>query len=162
MLTGRYSDDDLPLASRTARALDLPTMIGNNWHSEWLLVDQGRVNDFADLTMDHQWIHVDPERADREGTQTIVHGFLTLTLFPRFAANILKITDYSQALNYGFDKLRFTGTVPVGARIRMKMTIADVTPRGNALTLRRHCEIEVEGRDRPAIVADWLTLFYPN
>lgn len=153
---------DSPTPQRTIRAADMAQLVGETFVSDWCVVDQQRIDAFADVTDDHQWIHVDVERAKREGGGTIAHGFLVLSLFPFFADAMIKVTDVTRALNYGFDKLRFTTPVPAGARIRMRMQVEAVEPRGAGLQMRRACTIEVEGADRPAVVAEWLALFFPT
>ena len=153
---------DAATAQRSIRAADLAQLVGETLVSDWFAVDQSRINAFAEATNDHQWIHVDVERATREAGGTIAHGFLVLSLFPSFVNAMVEVTDVAQVLNYGFDKLRFTAPVPAGARIRMRMRVEAVEPRGAGLQLRRHCTIEVDGAERPAVVADWLTLFFPT
>ena len=96
--------------------------------SEWMTVDQGMIDRFADATGDHQWIHVDVERAKREmpGGKTIAHGYLTLSLVPRMAASLVTVTKRSRGINYGSNKVRFTSTVPAGSRIRLHQKIVKV------------------------------------
>lgn len=153
---------DAATPQRTIRAADLAQLVGETLVSDWFAVDQRRINGFAEVTNDHQWIHVDVERAKREAGGTIAHGFLVLSLLPQFANAMIKVTDVAQELNYGFDKVRFTAPVASDARIRMRMQIEAAEPRGGGLQLRRGCTIEVEGAERPAVVADWLTLFFPK
>jgi acyl dehydratase len=153
---------DGPTPQRTIRAADMAQLVGETFVSDWFTIDQARIDAFADVTNDHQWIHVDVERARREGSETIAHGFLTLSLFPYFVDAMIKVTDFTHALNYGFDKLRFTSPVSSGARIRMRMRIEGVEPRGAGMQMRRNCTIEVEGAERPAVIADWLALFFPK
>ena len=128
--------------------------------SEWREVTQEMINQFADATDDHQFIHVDPERAAKETPfgGTIAHGFLTLSLLSTLAYEALPMLEgATMGINYGFDKLRFTAPVPAGSRVRMRATLVDVTPRDDGVTLRRRCVVEIEGQERPAIYAEWLT-----
>ena len=141
---------------------DLPGLAGQEiGHSEWTVVSQERINQFAEATGDHQWIHVDVERAKREMGSTIAHGFLTLSLLPMLAAQIMRTTGVSRGINYGLNKLRFTGMVPSGARVRLKEKMLSVEPKGDGLQLTRECTVEIEGQDRPALVAEWVTVVYP-
>jgi acyl dehydratase len=131
--------------------------------SEWMTVDQGMIDKFADATGDHQWIHVDVERAKREmpGGKTIAHGFLTLSLVPRMAATLVNITKRSRGINYGSNKVRFTSPVPAGARIRLKQRITSVDDvAGNGVRVTSEVTVEVEGQERPALVAEIMGLRY--
>src|SRR5213079_2164463 len=98
--------------------------------SDWITVDQAMIDRFADATGDHQWIHVDVERARREmpGGKTIAHGYLTLSLVPRMAATLLKVSKRSRGINYGSNKVRFTSAVPAGSRVRLRQRIVNVEP----------------------------------
>ena len=131
--------------------------------SDWLLIDQARINQFADATEDHQWIHVDVERAKRESPfgAPIAHGFLTLSLLPQLTSQIRRIEGVTTTVNYGLDKVRFTSPVKMGARIRMTVIIAEVSEvKGNGLHLVADATIEIEGEERPAVVARFLNRFY--
>ena len=140
---------------------DLPSMIGQETClSDWLLVDQERVNKFAEATGDFQWIHVDVERAQREIGGTIAHGFLTLSLIPALSSSKLTVRGVSRAVNYGSDKVRFTGMVKVGKRVRLRQKLLAVEPRGGGLQLRNECTVEIEGEERPALVAEILLVYY--
>ncbi len=131
--------------------------------SDWLTVDQNRINQFADCTGDHQWIHIDVERAQREspfGT-TVAHGYLTLSLLPLLQRTVGAVpTGFKLAINYGLDKARFIAPVPAGARIRDHVTLVAAEDKGGGRTLvtTRH-SIEIEGQEKPALVADTLTMF---
>lgn len=132
--------------------------------SDWVVIDQTMIDKFADATGDHQWIHVDVERAKQEmpGGKTIAHGFLTLSLVPRLSATIWSIEHRSRGLNYGLNKLRFTAPVPVDARVRLvqKLLAADdVKDAGIRLTFEN--TIEIEGQTQPALVAEGLSIVYP-
>ncbi|GGO12720.1 MaoC family dehydratase [Microbispora rosea subsp. aerata] len=132
-------------------------------YSEWREITQERVNLFADATGDHQWIHVDPERAkDGPFGNTIAHGFLTLSLLPSLVGELYRVEGLRMAINYGLNKVRFPQPVPVGSRVRAGAEIADVkdAPSGSLVNLR--VTIEAEGAGKPACVADTLTLFVPQ
>jgi acyl dehydratase len=130
--------------------------------SEWLEIDQGRVDAFADTTGDHQWIHVDVERAkDGPFGGTIAHGYLTLSLIPQFSVQIFGLETPGAKLNYGVNKVRFPNPVKVGAKIRASASIAEVTdiPAGKQMVTRY--VIEIEGEDKPACVAETVVLLLP-
>jgi acyl dehydratase len=130
--------------------------------SDWVTIDQRRVNQFADATGDHQWIHVDLERA-KTGPfgGTIAHGYLTLSLVPWLGSQVFKLQTPGAKLNYGVNKVRFPNPVLVGKRIRSHVTIGDVTdiPSGKQLTVRH--TIEIEGEAKPACVAESVVLLLP-
>ena len=131
--------------------------------SEWVTVTQEMIDKFAEATGDHQWIHVDVERAKRElpGGKTIAHGYLTLSLLPRMMPELLKVTKRSRGVNYGSNKVRFVSPVPAGARVRLRSTIKNVEPvEGNGVRITFEAVIEVEGQQRPAMVAETLGIQY--
>ena len=141
---------------------DVASLVGEEVGvSDWLTVDQARVDRFAEATGDHQWIHVDVERATREIGGPIAHGYLTLSLIPYFAAQILRVSGVARGLNYGTEKVRFTGMVRVGARLRMRQTLVAAEPKAGGLQLQSRCTLEVEGEPRPACVAETLSVIYP-
>ena len=127
--------------------------------SDWLTVTQEMIDQFAGLTNDQQWIHVDVERAKREsrfGT-TVAHGFLTLSLLSQLMHQAVEVRgDFKMLINYGFNRLRFVSPVPANSRIRMRLSVKSVTE--NEVTWLT--TVEVEGAERPAIVAEWLERFY--
>jgi acyl dehydratase len=129
--------------------------------SDWLVVSQERINQFADATDDHQWIHVDPERA-RSGPfgTPIAHGFLTLSLFIPLWASLLEISDATTLLNYGLNKVRFTSPVPVGSRVRLTATLATVEKVKGGYQLAVSGVIEIEGQERPAVIVEFLARVY--
>lgn len=131
--------------------------------SDWVEIDQAMINDFADATGDHQWIHVDPERAAREtpGGKTIAHGFLLLSLFPRLSDEFFHVAQNSYTLNYGLERLRFTAMVPVGSRVRLRQSIASAEKKDNGVRLVFDGVLEIEGSERPAVVAQTIRLIYP-
>ncbi len=130
--------------------------------SDWVTIDQRRVNQFADATGDHQWIHVDRERA-QEGPfgGTIAHGYLTLSLIPWLGSNVFKLATPGAKLNYGVNKVRFPAPLLVGKRIRNHVTMNDVVdiPAGKQVTFQH--TIEIEGEDKPACVAETVVLLLP-
>lgn len=130
--------------------------------SEWVEIAQKRIDMFAEATGDHQWIHVDVERAKKEmpGGKTIAHGYLTLSLIPMLGAQIMRITGVSRGINYGSNKLRFTNTVPVGSKVRARQKLISVEPRAGGLQMVNEMTIEIEGQDRPACVAETISLIY--
>lgn len=131
--------------------------------SEWVLIDQDRVNKFADATGDHQWIHIDVERAKRElPTQgTIAHGYLTLSLIPFLASKISRIDGVSRGINYGSNKVRFTNMVPVGSKVRARSKLIAAEPKGPGMQLTNEITIEIEGQERPACIAETISVVYP-
>ena len=132
--------------------------------SSWHLVDQCRINSFADVIDDHQFIHVDPERARRDapfGT-TIAHGFLTMSLLSIMSYEVMPaIEGTTMGVNYGFDKLRFVSPVRAGSRVRGRFTLTEAKLRKpKELQSRTNVTVEIEGEDKPALVADWIGLIY--
>ena len=131
--------------------------------SGWLTVDQPRIDAFAGATEDRQFIHVDPAAAARTPFGgTIAHGFLTLSLLSRMAAEAMLLPDtLAMAVNYGFDRVRFIAPVRSGARVRGRFTLDSVEEKGPGQILMRHSvTVEIEGADKPALTAQWLSLMY--
>ncbi|TCL69646.1 MaoC family dehydratase [Rhizobium sp. BK251] len=130
--------------------------------SDWIVVDQKMINAFADATDDHQFIHVDPERAKAESTfgGTIAHGFLTISLLSAMNYNCLPhIREQTMGLNYGFDKIRFMAPVKSGARVRGHFTLSEARFRGAGMLMTTYdVWIEIEGEKKPALTATWLTI----
>ena len=126
--------------------------------SDWLTVDQQRINDFADVTGDHQWIHVDVERARAQSPYQapIAHGFLTLSLVPALSKDNFRVENAKLAINYGLNKVRFLNAVPVDSRIRVRSALADATAKGDAVDLTVKHTIEIDGVDKPAAVAEMI------
>jgi len=140
---------------------DLPSLVGKEVGvSDWVEITQERVNLFADATGDHQWIHVDVERANREMGGPIAHGYLTLSLIPYLSAGMLPVKGVTRGINYGSDKVRFTNMVRVGKRVRMRQTLLGVEPKAGGVQLKNQCTIEIEGEERPACVAETITVLY--
>ena len=131
--------------------------------SDWFEITQDRVNAFADATLDRQWIHTDPERAKRESPfgGPIAHGFLTLSLLPEFAHQAYRVdAGFKLGVNYGLNKLRFTGPVPVGARVRARFALQSVEQHDWGVQSIWIVTVDVEGRDKPALVAEWVSRAY--
>ena len=126
--------------------------------SAWMTIDQKRVNDFAEVTGDHQWIHVDVERAKTESPYgaPIAHGFLTLSLIPALSKDNFRVENAKLAINYGLNKVRFLSAVPVGARIRLRSELAGVKANGSTADLTVTHTIEIDGTDKPAAVAEMI------
>ena len=130
--------------------------------SDWVTIDQETINKFADATGDHQWIHVDVERAKREmpGGKTIAHGFLTLSLLVKLMEGIYRIKKTSRGINYGSNRVRFTGMVPVGSRVRLHLTLKAVEEVEGGVRLTFDNTVEIEGATRPALVAETLIMAF--
>jgi len=132
--------------------------------SDWLEMDQQRIDQFAATTGDDNWIHVDVERAKKEmpDGKTIAHGFLTLSLIPLLVRSVYTIRLRGRGLNYGSNKVRYTSPVQVNSRIRLRQTIKAADPVDGGLRVTANCLIEIEGQERPALVADFLTIVYDH
>jgi len=130
--------------------------------SDWVVISQERIDAFAKVTGDHQWIHVDTKRAAREmpDGKTIAHGFLTLSLIPHLRDEIWHLDSVARGINYGTEKVRFPAPVQVNDRVRMRQTLTSVEPMGDGYKVQMRCTIEVEGRDKPACVADSVAILY--
>ena len=150
----------MPLASLD----DIRSRIGEEVGvSSWLTIDQARIDAFADSTEDHQFIHVDPQAAAAAGFGgTIAHGFLSLSLLSRMAAEAMLIPDgVKMALNYGFDRVRFLAPVRSGRRVRGRFTLDSIEEKAPGQVLMRHLvTVEIEGADKPALTAVWLGLIF--
>jgi acyl dehydratase len=139
---------------REARDYDLGT-------SDWVRVEQTAIQQFADATGDHNWIHVDPERAaDGPFGGTIAHGYLSLSLIPGLLYTVLNVTDARMGLNYGIEKVRFTSPLPVGSEVRLKAKVVSSEPRGEGVLYRLGVEIEIRGSEKPAMVGEVLYLVF--
>ncbi|GBE25596.1 putative enoyl-CoA hydratase 1 [bacterium BMS3Bbin02] len=140
---------------------ELQDLVGAEYGvSDWVTIEQSRIQQFADATEDHQWIHVDPDRA-AEGPfgRTIVHGYLTLSLLPRYAPTP-DIDGVRMGINYGLDRVRFITPIPVGARIRFRTTIVEVTEFPGGAQLKLKVTVELEDAERPACVVESLVRLY--
>lgn len=132
--------------------------------SEWVELPQERINQFADATLDHQWIHVDEERAKAESPykSTIVHGYLTLSLLPYFWNQIIKVNNLKMLVNYGMDKMRFGQAVPVGSRLRMVTKLHEIANLRGICKASIAFKIEIEGQRKPALEGIATFLYYFN
>lgn len=151
------------MTTTTTTLSELPALKGSELGtSDWIEVTQDRVNLFADATDDHQWIHVDVERAKAESPfrGPIGHGFLTLSLFVPMWSQILTVTDVKMGVNYGLNRVRFPAPVPVGSRIRLTATLVDVEEFRGGLQLVAGGVIEREGGDKPVCVLESVTRLY--
>jgi acyl dehydratase len=131
--------------------------------SEWVQVTQDMINRFADLTGDHQWIHVNVDRAARESPfqTTVAHGFLTLSLISTLMHDAVEVRgDFKLTVNYGFNKLRFPAPVSAGSRIRAHVTVNSLREVENGVEIAWGISVEIEGKEKPALAAEWLTRMY--
>jgi acyl dehydratase len=154
----------MPATLKVEYPKDLLKLVGTELGpSEWMTVDQPMIDKFAEATGDHQWIHVDVERAKKEmpGGKTIAHGYLTLSLVPRMAAGLLEVTKRSRGINYGSNKIRFISPVQAGARIRVRQRItgAEEVP-GNGVRVSSEMTVEIEGQEKPALVGEIIGVRY--
>ncbi len=143
---------------------DLLSAVGQKLEaSDWLVIEQDRIDQFAEATGDHQWIHVDPEKAkDGPFGTTIAHGYLTLSLVNAVLPQILQVDNVSMGVNYGADKVRFPSPVPVGSKIRGVGEIVSAEEvKGGAVQVVVRVTVEIEGSDRPGCVVDTISRFVP-
>jgi acyl dehydratase len=144
---------------------DAKTLIGEEVGlSDWIVIDQHRIDQFAEATADHQWIHVDTERAAKEMPEgkTIAHGYLTLALIPAFTNHFVKVENLARAINFGLNKVRFYAPVPVGSRLRGRAVVLKAQQRAGALLLTSEVRLEVEGQQKPACIAETLGMYFFN
>ena len=129
--------------------------------SDWHTVEQKHIDLFADATGDHQWIHVDPDKAAQGpfGT-TVAHGYLSLSLLPMLLGQIMAVRDAKMGINYGTDKIRFTNPVPSGSRVRAKAKLLSSARKGDGILYKVGVEIEIEGQEKPALVGEVLYLVF--
>jgi len=132
--------------------------------SDWFHIDQTRIQQFAEVTEDRQWIHIDPERARRESPFgcTIAHGYLTLSLLPHLIESCLRVDGVAMAVNYGLDRLRFPAPVPAGARIRARVALERVEPVTGGIQAHWAITVEIEHNRKPACVAQMLARYYSS
>ncbi len=130
--------------------------------SDWVVVDQHRIDQFAEATADHQWIHVDTERAAAEmpAGKTIAHGYLTLSLIPALTVGFLEFENLERAINFGTNKVRFMAPVPEGSRVRARGKVLQARRRAGALMLTSEVRIEIEGERKPACIAETLGMYF--
>ena len=146
-----------------AHPSDLLTAAGQHLgHTDWLEIEQSRINLFADATGDHQWIHVDPGKA-KEGPfgTTIAHGYLTLSLANLFLPGLMEVQSVSMGVNYGCDRVRFPAPVPVGSRVRGTGEVISAEEVKGGVQVIVRITVEIENSDRPACVVDTISRFYP-
>ncbi len=154
-----------PAARRIVSGVgDLKTLVGQELGvSDWHTITQEQIDRFAEVTGDNQWIHVDVERCKRESPYgaPIAHGFLTVSLLSGYIKEAVEIRgDYKMRINYGFNRLRFTGGVPAGSRIRAHFTLNSIKDFEGGVEIAWGASVEVEGREKPALVAEWLGRTY--
>jgi acyl dehydratase len=130
--------------------------------SDWMVIDQNRINLFADATDDHQWIHVDPERAAREFPlgRTCAHGYLTLSLIPALIEEMVEFVGLERLINYGINKARFRTLVPSDSKVRMRAILKSARKRAGALQVILECQIEMEGQRKPAATAEIIVMYF--
>ncbi len=128
--------------------------------SGWIEIDQASINRFGILTRDEQWIHMDVDRSERESPfgETIAHGFLVLSMFSYFFESCIELKGFKMGLNYGFDKIRFINVAPAGSRIRGRFILQDLQVREGSTKCTYAVTVEIEGQEKPAIVAEWIGL----
>ena len=151
------------MAARTINGLDeLTTLVGEHLgYSDYVEITQDRVNQFADATGDHQWIHVDVERATAGPFGApIAHGYLTLSLGPMLAPEIYAVSGFKMGVNYGAEKIRFPAPVPVGSKLRLGAKLLDVTEIAGGIQMKMEFAFEVEGAAKPSCVAEVLFRLY--
>lgn len=143
---------------------DLHQLVGQELGvSDWLVVDQERINKFADATGDYQWIHLDVERAKKElpGGTTIAHGYLIVSLLPTLTSRIYTVRNNSRRINYGSNRVRFTNPVATGSRVRARLRLKALEPcKGDGVQATFEITVEIDGQDRPACVAETITVFF--
>jgi len=130
---------------------------------DWVVVTQEMVDDFANATGDFQWIHVDPEKAANHSPfgKTVAHGFLSLALLSRLLGDAIRVRSATMGVNYGLNKVRFPSPVPVDSRIRLTGRVQELEDyRDNGLKITWHCTVEIEGSDKPACVAEFISLMF--
>jgi acyl dehydratase len=147
--------------TRNIDLMDLPDRVGEDFGaSRWFEITQEQINEFARVTGDHQWMHVDVERANRERGGTIAHGLLIACLLPMLGEELAHVTGYTAGYSYGFDKLRFTQPVRPGQRVRVRQSLHSVAPRNRGYLVTLRTVVEIDGVERPALVADYQALYY--
>jgi len=146
---------------RTIAYADLESLVGEHvGTSDWHQIDQDRVNMFAEATGDHQWIHVDVERATQFLGGPIAHGYLTLSLLPMLGAEVMSVSGVTRGINYGTNKVRFTNMVPVGSKVRLSQVCKSIEPKAGGKQVIMESTIEIEGQERPACVAEVISVLY--
>jgi acyl dehydratase len=147
----------------TLHLADLPQWVGKEVAvSDWLAITQARIDRFAEAAGDHQWIHVDTERAATESPYggTIAHGFLTLSVLSQLLGETIEFDGRRMGINYGVNRLRFTGPVPAGSRVRARFQLGAVEPIEGGVQTAWHVTVEREGESKPALITEWLIRHY--
>jgi acyl dehydratase len=159
-VTDPGTTEQAPPARVFAALSDFAAAVGQELGTTpWRVIGQEQVNTFADATDDHQWIHVDSERAAKGPFGApIAHGFLTLSLLPSFLREVYRVEGLRMGVNYGLDSVRFPGPVPVGSPVRATVTLVEATETESGLRSRLRVSVEREGADKPVCVADFLSL----
>jgi acyl dehydratase len=157
--------DDGSDAVRVFEGVDELAAVEDGTHlgvSDWVTIDQRTIDLFAEATGDHQWIHVDPDRA-AEGPfgRTIAHGFLTLSLLPRLVQQVYRVDGVRMSVNYGLDRVRFAAPVPVDSRVRVSTVVRRIEPAGDGVRVLLESTVELEGSDKPACVAQTIAQILP-
>ena len=146
---------------RMVNYADLETLVGTEvGASPWHQITQSQINKFAEATGDHQWIHVDVERATKEIGGPIAHGYLTLSLIPFLGQGMLPVKGVTRGINYGSDKVRFINMVRVGKRVRMRQKLIGAEAKAGGMQLKNECTIEIEGEAKPACIAETMSIIY--
>ncbi|MGV9194008.1 MaoC family dehydratase [Microbacterium sp. MC2] len=151
------------MSIRVASVAELPAAVGQAATGEWFEISQDRIAGFADVTEDWQWIHLDAVRAAAGPFGgTIAHGYLTLSLLPRLVDGLLQVDGVGMAVNYGLDKVRFLQPVRAGSRVRATTEVVSAEPGAQGTRVGLRTTVEIEGGDRPALVAETIALFVPQ
>lgn len=146
---------------RLVKFEDLESLVGQEvGTSPWHQITQNQIDKFADATGDHQWIHVDVERATKELGHTIAHGYLTLSLLPLLSAQVMRVENVTRGINFGCNKVRFTNMVPAGSNVRLRQKCLGIEQRAGGKQMIMESTIEIEGKDRPACVAESISIVY--
>jgi acyl dehydratase len=150
-----------PADMRLVQYNELESLVGTEVGvSPWHQITQSQIDKFADATGDHQWIHVDVERATKELGSPIAHGYLTLSLLPMLAAQLMRVEGVQRGINFGCNKVRFTNMVPVNSRVRLRQKCLAVEVRAGGKQIIMESTVEIEGKDRPACVAESIGILY--
>ncbi|TLP92710.1 MaoC family dehydratase [Nesterenkonia salmonea] len=157
------SSTDRPGVISAASPGELAESVGHTATGEWFTIDQERIQLFADATLDHQWIHLDAERAaSGPFGAAVAHGYLTLSLLPHLAASLIEVGQVSMAMNYGLDKVRFIAPVNAGSRVRATTELNAVEDTALGTRVNSTVTIELEGSSKPALVAETVSIYVPE
>lgn len=130
--------------------------------SDWVVVTQEMINDFANATLDRQWLHVDIERAKKESPYktTIAHGFMSVALLSKFLGDLIVVESVKMGLNYGLNYVRFMNPVPVNSKLRLHSTVKEIEDHKHGIKVTFSCKVEISGQEKPACIAEFLALFF--